>query len=303
MKRKPLISVVMNCYNGERYLKESLDSIKNQKFKNWELIFWDNRSTDNSKRIFSSLKDKRFKYYYANQFTNLYAARNLAIKKTRGKIITFIDVDDIWLPHKLEKQVEYFLKNKSAEIVYSNYFIQKKILGFNLKKIKFKSPLPHGYITKDLLINYCIGWLTVAIKKNIINKKKKFFNEKINMVADYDLMINLSLRYKIHCIQSPMAIYRQHPNQLTRLNFISQADHFLKWSKTFKLKKLISDYKHLKNLNYKIEFFKEIKLINKGKYSFIRIYKKLLNGKIKLVLKIIIYLLFPSLFTKYILSI
>ena len=179
MRRKPLVSIVMNCYNGERYLKESLDSIKNQRFKNWELIFWDNRSTDNSKKIFLSFKDKRFKYYYASEFTNLYAARNLALKKTRGKIITFIDVDDIWLTHKLEKQIEYFLKNKSAEIVYSNYFIQKKFLGVNFKKIKFKGILPHGYITKDLLINYRIGWLTVAIKKNIINKKKDFLMKKL----------------------------------------------------------------------------------------------------------------------------
>lgn len=293
----------MNCYNGEKYLKESLDSIKNQKFKNWELIFWDNRSTDNSKKIFLGFKDKRFKYYYASKFTNLYAARNLAIKKTRGKIITFIDVDDIWLTHKLEKQVEYFLKNKSAEIVYSNFFVQKKILGINFKRIKFKGILPNGYITKDLLINYRIGWLTVAIKKNIINKKKKLFNEKINMVADYDLMIKLSFKNKIHCIQRPLAIYRQHPNQLTRLNFISQAEHFLKWSKTSKLKKLVNNYRYLKNLNYKIEFFKEIKLINKGQYSSIRIFKKLLKGEIKLVFKLIIYLLFPNFYTKYILSI
>ena len=303
MRRKPLVSIVMNCYNGERYLKESLDSIKNQRFKNWELIFWDNRSTDNSKKIFLSFKDKRFKYYYASEFTNLYAARNLALKKTRGKIITFIDVDDIWLTHKLEKQIEYFLKNKSAEIVYSNYFIQKKFLGINFKKIKFKGILPHGYITKDLLINYRIGWLTVAIKKNIINKKKRLFNEKINMVADYDLMIRLSFKNKIHCIQSPLAIYRQHPNQLTRLNFISQAEHFLKWSKTSKLKKFVNDYNCVKNLNYKIEFFKEIKLINKGQYSSIRIFKKFLKGEIKLVFKLIIYLLFPNFFTKYILSI
>ena len=78
---------------------------------------------------------------------------------------------------------------------------------------------------------------------------------------------------------------------------------FLKWSKTSKLKKLVNDFHCLKNLNYKIEFFKEIKLINKGRYSSIRILKKFLKGEIKLVFKLIIYLLFPNFFTKYILSI
>ena len=61
MKKKPLISIVMNCHNGEKFLKESLISIVNQKFKNWELIFWDNQSTDNSQNIFLSFKDPRFK--------------------------------------------------------------------------------------------------------------------------------------------------------------------------------------------------------------------------------------------------
>ena len=105
MSKKPLVSIIMNCYNGEKYLTESLKSIQNQNYKNWELIFWDNKSTDRSKIFFKKFKDKRFKYYYANKFTNLYTARNLAIKKAKGKIFTFLDVDDLWMPNKLLKQV------------------------------------------------------------------------------------------------------------------------------------------------------------------------------------------------------
>ena len=63
MKKKPLISIVMNCHNGEKFLKESLISIVNQKFKNWELIFWDNQSTDNSQNIFLSFKDSRIQVF------------------------------------------------------------------------------------------------------------------------------------------------------------------------------------------------------------------------------------------------
>ena len=61
MSKKPLVSVVMNCLNGERYLKQSIKSIVNQTYKDWELIFWDNASEDNSKNIFKKFKDKRFK--------------------------------------------------------------------------------------------------------------------------------------------------------------------------------------------------------------------------------------------------
>ena len=92
----PLVSVIMNCHNGENYLKKSVGSIINQNYKNWELIFWDNKSTDNSKKIIQKFRDKRIRYYHSNKFNTLYKSRNLAIKKTKGKYLCFLDVDDLW---------------------------------------------------------------------------------------------------------------------------------------------------------------------------------------------------------------
>ena len=76
----PLISIIVNCFNGEKYLKRALESIINQTYNNWEVVFWDNQSSDNSKKIFSEFKDKRFKYYFSKEHTSLYKARNEAIK-------------------------------------------------------------------------------------------------------------------------------------------------------------------------------------------------------------------------------
>ena len=84
----PLVSIIMNCFNGERYLKDSIDSIINQTYKNWELIFWDNRSEDESAKIFKSYNDKRLKYFMADEHTSLYKARNLAIKESTGELIS-----------------------------------------------------------------------------------------------------------------------------------------------------------------------------------------------------------------------
>ena len=67
MIKKPSVSIIMNCLNGEEYLKDSLSSIVNQTYKNWELIFWDNRSTDKSADILKSFKDKRIRYFYAKK--------------------------------------------------------------------------------------------------------------------------------------------------------------------------------------------------------------------------------------------
>ena len=94
--KKNLVSIILNCYNGEEYLKEALSSVIKQTYKNWELIFLDNRSKDNSKFILQSYKNKKFRYFKAKKHLSLYSARNLAIKKTKGEFISFIDSDDTW---------------------------------------------------------------------------------------------------------------------------------------------------------------------------------------------------------------
>ena len=135
--KKPLVSIIMNCYNGEKYLKESIKSIINQTYKNWELIFWDNCSTDNSKKITKKFKDNRIYYYKSKQFVNLYEARNLALKKCKGKYISFLDTDDKWKPNKLYKQISFFKKNKNIKMLYSNYIVQKKNFNYVMSTIKF----------------------------------------------------------------------------------------------------------------------------------------------------------------------
>ena len=105
-KINPLVSIIMNCYNGEKYLEESLNSIVNQSYKNWELIFFDNNSNDNSKKILNNYKhDQRIKYFKSIEFLKLYDARNEAIKQAKGEYIAFLDTDDLWINNKLEKHL------------------------------------------------------------------------------------------------------------------------------------------------------------------------------------------------------
>ena len=117
-----LVSVIVNCYNGEKYLKETLKSIQNQKYLKWELIFWDNQSTDKSKEIFYSFKDERFKYFYADRHTTLYEARNLACKKSNGEFIAFLDCDDRWYENFLTAR-EIFFQNENIACIIPVIFI------------------------------------------------------------------------------------------------------------------------------------------------------------------------------------
>ena len=203
IKKSPLVSIIMNCHNGEKFLQESVKSIINQTYKNWELIFLDNISNDNSKKIIKSFDDRRVKYFKTKKFLTLYYARNLAIKKAKGKYICFLDVDDFWTKDKLKKQIFFFLKNIEYKILYSNYFIldEKR----KTKKIKIKNKdLSKTNITQKLLSNYDVGILTLMIEKSVFKKYK--FNNEYNIIGDFDFMIRASLKLKIGYIQKPKMV-------------------------------------------------------------------------------------------------
>ena len=100
---KNLVSIVMNCHNGEKYLKEVINSIFNQSYKNWELIFFDNASIDNSAKIVKHFSDKRVKYIYS-KYVKLGIARKRALDNCKGEYITFLDCDDYWDSNKLKLQ-------------------------------------------------------------------------------------------------------------------------------------------------------------------------------------------------------
>lgn len=292
----PKVSIIMNCYNGEKFLKESLNSILKQSYKNWELIFWDNQSKDKSKKIFQSFRDKRFNYFYSRNHTNLYEARNLALLKAKGEIITFLDVDDIWLEDKLKKQVALF-KNKKTNLVYGNYLI-KNHYGFIKKKNFFFKKLPSGNITNKLLLEYCVGLLTIAIRRKSILKNKKVFNSKLNLISDFDFIINFSLKNKIFPIQEPIAIYRLHSNQQQRNLFYYQAIDFCKWYSNTANKKKFSNFSNYYKLKEKNKFYKFVINIYKKKflYNFSQIVK-LKNFRLKI--KLLILLIFKDIAVKF----
>ena len=100
----PKVSVIMNCFNGEKYLRESLDSIFCQTYEDWEIIFWDNASTDGTQQIATSY-DSRLKYFRAEVNTPLGSARNMALEKATATYVAFLDSDDYWQKKKLEIQV------------------------------------------------------------------------------------------------------------------------------------------------------------------------------------------------------
>ena len=162
MKMKPRISVLTGVYNGELFLKETINSVLNQTFKDFEYIIVDDGSTDNTKEIIESYKDKRIKYFYAGEnkgFFNYNKAVNLGLKKCKGKYIARLDADDICYKNRLEVQYNCLERNKdifligcSADIINVDgikisSIIKKELPSFILKsRIAFSNPFIHSSI-------------------------------------------------------------------------------------------------------------------------------------------------------------
>ena len=261
MNEQPLVSIIMNCYNGETYLQESINSVLSQTYKNWELVFWDNKSQDKSAEIFKGYEDKRFKYFYANKHTTLYKARNLAIKESRGDFIAFLDTDDLWDENKLELQMCYF-NNLEVGVVFSNFWLFKN--NKKKKKLYTKKKLPSGKILDQLINNYNVGILTAVIRKTFYLKLIEKFDERFSIIGDSDLFMRLSKICLFEAVQKPLASYRSHDKNLSKLYKQKEIEESEMWLRENKLN--LNEFQ-IKNLQKKVDNMKFVNYKIKGKYK------------------------------------
>ncbi len=290
---QPLVSVIMNCYNGEAYLKESIESLLSQTYKNWELIFWDNQSNDKSAEIFRKFNDKRFKYYYANKHTVLYEARNEAIKKSSGEFIAFLDTDDLWEKNKLELQIPLFNDSKVG-VVYGNVLIINEKL--KTKKIFMRGKMPRGFILDDLLKNYCASLLTLVVRKSFLNIQAAF-DSSFNIMGDFDLMIRMSSKYKFECVEKPIASWRSHWKNESFLKKNSQIQELKIWREKMKDYTSIFNNKNFLKIDEKIITLEVVSLILDNDRKGARLQLKRMPFSLRKV-KYLISLLLPNNFVR-----
>tara|TARA_Y100000991_G_C21975409_1_gene351905 strand:- start:1248 stop:2168 length:921 start_codon:yes stop_codon:yes gene_type:complete len=234
---KPLVSIIMNCFNGEKYLYEAIKSIVNQTYVNWELIFWDNQSTDGSAQIVNSFRDERIKYFFSDVFTDLGGARHRACTHVNGDYLAILDVDDFWHPEKLENQLELF-KDPSTGICISNtiFFNSKK------KSILYSKDPPTGYVTENLIENYYISLESILLKMEYVKELNIFFDSRFSHIADFDLLTRLStICQLVYCPQilSGWRIHNENASFRENEKFIIEK---LKWISCYKNSELFANY-------------------------------------------------------------
>ena len=201
----------MNCLNCSRYLKESIDSVFAQTFTDWEIVFWDNGSTDNSIEIASGYGDK-VKVFCGEETVPLGAARNLAIEQAKGEFIAFLDCDDIWLPEKLEKQIRLFDNHKVGLVFCDTYYFNEN--GIFRQRYEKEKPL-RGRVFQQLLTGYFLSMETVIIRRIALDSLREWFDVKFNLIEEADLFIRIAHDWELDFVDEPLAKWRVHQGSWT----------------------------------------------------------------------------------------
>lgn len=163
---EPLVSIITPVYNAERFLSDTIKSVQNQTYKNWEILLIDDCSKDNSAQIIKEFQkyDNRIKYIKLKKNSGASVSRNEGIRNAKGRFISFVDSDDIWKPEKLEIQIKYMLK-ENLGFTFTSYRYMKENGELTNKIAKAPSKINYN----GLLKNTIIGCSTVVIDREIVD--------------------------------------------------------------------------------------------------------------------------------------
>ena len=197
-----LVSIIMPSYNTAPYIAESIQSVLDQTYENWELIIVDDCSTDDTDSVVSSyLSDSRIKYLKNERNSGAAVSRNKALREAKGKWIAFLDSDDLWLPNKLQKQISFMEKN-GYSFSYTNY----EEIDVDGKKNGVRVTGPKK-ISKTGMFNYCWpGCLTVMYDKSVVGLIQIADIKKNN---DYAMWLKVCRKATCYLLDENLALYRR----------------------------------------------------------------------------------------------
>lgn len=212
-----LVSIISPCYNCGDFIAQTIQSVIDQTYDNWELLIVDDCSTDDSAKIVSGFDDSRIKYHRLEKNCGAAIARNLALKMAKGRWIAFLDCDDLWDTEKLEKQLA-FMNENSVAFSYTNY---REIdpRGTELSK-RITGP---KRISRTGMLSYCWpGCLTVMYDAEKIGLLQIPSIRKNN---DYALWLMASAKADCWLLDETLASYRKRPGSISNSSYLK----LIKW--------------------------------------------------------------------------
>lgn len=250
-----LVSIVMPNYNCGKFVEETISSVLAQTYKNWELLFVDDCSTDDSLKIVSGFQDDRIRIFKNEKNSGAAVSRNYALREAKGRWIAFLDSDDLWEPEKLEKQLA-FMQNNGYHFSYTNYIEVAEdgsLLGRAVSGPK--------KITQRRQFDYCWqGCLTVMYDAETVG----FIQiEDIKKNNDYAIWLKVCKKAKCFLLPEVLAKYRKHTGSISRQSKFSLIKyHYHLFRNGEKKNRVVALWFTLKNLFYGV--IKKIKYVKRG---------------------------------------
>ncbi|UCH15261.1 MAG: glycosyltransferase, partial [Bacteroidales bacterium] len=209
-----LVSIIMPVYNGEKYLKDAVNSVLEQSYKEFELIIIDDCSTDTTSQILAEYEkmDSRIKVYYNNKNLGVSKSLNLALNMAKGMFIARIDSDDVWFKEKLRKQIEHLANNPSTYLLGT----AKKVINEsgNIINTKEKQFFAYAQIKRQILKNNLFCHSSVIFRRSILNDAG-YYNERFLNSEDYEFWIRVLAKRKAEILPEPLVYYRLHKDMIS----------------------------------------------------------------------------------------
>jgi teichuronic acid biosynthesis glycosyltransferase TuaG len=209
-KFQPLVSIITPSYNSTKFIPDTINSVLSQTYSNWEMLIVDDCSKDESRQVIGEFtkKDERIKLIELTENSGAAVARNTAIKAAKGKYVAFLDSDDLWVPTKLEKQIQFMEENDYA-FTYSKY----QLMDVNGKLLDRVIEVPNNIEYRSLLSNNIIGCLTAVVN---VEKTGQIEMPNIRTRQDFALWLSiLKSGIKAYGLQEVLAHYRLVPGSIS----------------------------------------------------------------------------------------
>ena len=200
-KMKDLVSIIMPSYKTAPYIRNTIQSVLEQTYQNWELIIVDDCSEDNTDDVVAAIKDDRIKYFHNDRHSGAAVSRNRALREAKGRWMAFLDSDDLWMPEKLEKQIS-FMESNGYSFSYTKY--QELDVDGNSTGVIITGPKK---VTGTGMFNYCWpGCLTVMYDRNVIGLIQI---EDIKKNNDYAMWLKVCSKADCYLLEENLGKYRK----------------------------------------------------------------------------------------------
>jgi glycosyltransferase involved in cell wall biosynthesis len=220
---RPLVSVCISAYDVERYLRESIESVLAQSYRQLEVIVVDNGSSDGTYDVARAIDDERFRCFRLEENIGGYQAMNMVASMARGDFVAIYHPDDVYDPTIVEKEVAYLEAHPEAGAVFTMYhFMDEGGTVYDGRDVPaelagrehvtyddaFPAMLRHG--------NMMFAWPTFMIRREVLLDVGPFDAERWDIAADLEFVLRLARRYPLGILDERLLRYRQTPNQWTR---------------------------------------------------------------------------------------